>query len=288
MSTDFKAVADLTPAAEVKRKTQVELDLVLDALQSEYGYDFSRYSKESLLRRLEDLRSLFQFNHLSQIIPLILWDGSVRDLVMSRLTVGVTEIFRDSDFYISLRDRVLPRLSTFPYCKIWHAGCSTGEEVYSTAMVLRDQSLLENTIVYGTDINRSALETAKAGIYPAGVFDDAEMRSSAILTNSRLSDHYHGLYNFVRMDETFLPHLTFSHHDLVQEGVFGEMNIIFCRNVLIYFDRDLQGHVLKLFYDSLRPGGYLCLGKGESLHLSPVNDSFQVIDLEQRIYQKRH
>ncbi|WP_222937663.1 CheR family methyltransferase [Spartinivicinus ruber] len=196
-------------------------------------------------------------------------------------------MFRDADFFASFVNNVLPMLSTFPYIKLWHAGCATGEEVYSMAILLNEHNLFERSIIYGTDINNEALEQARLGIYSVKKIKKAEKNFEKISKEINLDNYFYTSYNHGKISDLLSQNITFSHHNLVQDGVFGEMNVIFCRNVFIYFDRELQNQVFSLFFNSLRYGGFLCLGKGESLHFSVLEDQFEVVDSKQRIYRKK-
>lgn len=265
---------------------QIELELLIEAINKLYGYDFSLYSSGSLKHSLQHMIKAYNICCISEIIPLILHNSKFFDDLLRALSVGVTEMFRDPGFFISFRNHVMPTLKTFPYVKIWHAGCSTGEEVYSMAILLKEQSFLDKAIIYGTDFNREALNTASDGIYPLNKLPAYEENYTAAGSKYSLSDYYHKQYGFAKFENTLKKGVTFSYHNLVSDGVFGEMNVIYCRNVLIYFNNDLQNRVIQLFTDSLRYGGFLCIGRYESLYSTPYQHIYELVDREQSIYRK--
>lgn len=264
-----------------------EIDVILSEVNKKYGYDFRHYSHDSLIRRLESFKQSQGLNRLIDMLPEILLNKNYFESFLSKMTIGVTEFFRDPEFFKSLYTNVIPILKSFPYLKIWHAGCSTGEEVYSMAIILKEHDLLERCIIYGTDINNIALDHAKNSIYSLDSLSKAQSNFIKIIEEGNLSKYYYNSYNRVKLDKSLCSKITFSHHNLTRDEKFGEMNIIFCRNVMIYFDKELQRHVLTLLSKSLRYGGYLCLGRGESLFNSIIDKEFEVIDLRQRIYRKK-
>ncbi len=264
----------------------LEVDLILKTLKDLHGYDFTHYSRDSLLRRLQDFVHANELQNIAEIIPLLLRTPKFLDEFLPRLSIGVTEMFRDPEFFLSIRERVLPNLTTYPYVKIWHAGCSTGEEVYSNAILLDEYGLLDRSVIYGTDFNNQALDQAVSGVYSLKALKDYQKSYRAAGGQGSLSEYYHDSYENGIMHENLKRNVTFSHHNLVQDGVFGEMTLILCRNVLIYFDLDLQNQVLKLLTDSLRPGGYLCLGRNESLNSRGSDTGYEIIDRTNKIYRK--
>lgn len=272
---------------EVRDVKTLEVELMLSAIKELHGYDFRDYTTDSLQRRLEDLRKEYNCSCVSEMIPRILWDESFFSCILNKMTIGVTRFFRDRNFFISVRDNVIPALTTFPYFKVWHAGCSTGEEVYSMAMLLDACGLLDKAIIYGTDINNTSLDIAATGIYPVQKFRERESAFKEVTGRGEPGQYYTAEYDYGKISSRLSKHITFSHHNLVQDKVFGEMNLISCRNVLIYFDQDLQNQVLALMNESLRPGGYLCLGSGESLYNTILQDDFEVVDLNQKIFRKK-
>jgi chemotaxis protein methyltransferase CheR len=196
-------------------------------------------------------------------------------------------MFRDPSFYQAIRHSVVPQLRELPYLKIWHAGCSTGEEVYSMAIVLKEEGLYDRTQIYATDMNEVVLRQAREGIFSISHLKQYTTNYQKAGGQESFSDYYSAHYDHVVMDKSLKKRILFSDHNLATDGVFGEMNLIMCRNVLIYFDRDLQNRVFKLFRDSLCDGGYLCLGSKESIRLSTHSHVFNDIVKEEKIYQKK-
>ncbi len=266
---------------------EIEIQLLLEAIYLKYGYDFRAYSKASLTRRVEHHVMMRSYPHVSALIHAILHDGNAFSALLSGLTINVTEMFRDPDFYRAFREKVVPVLKTYPFIKIWHAGCATGEEIYSMAILLMEEGLYERSQIYATDIDREVLEKARKGIFPLSElrkYTDNYQRAGG---KGSLADYYTAKYDNVIMDPRLKKNLIFADHDLATDQVFGEMQVIFCRNVLIYFNRTLQNRVLQLFYDSLDLGGTLCLGSKESLRFAECASAFDVVDADQRIYRKR-
>jgi chemotaxis protein methyltransferase CheR len=266
---------------------KIELDLLLDAIYRCHGYDFRHYARASVRRRARHILAKSGCKNLSELIPLILYDEQFATSAIYDFSITVTEMFRDPDFYRSVRQTVAPYLKTYPFIKIWVAGCATGEEVYSLAILLQEEGLYNRVKIFATDFNEDALKKAADGIYP---LKDVQLYTAnyqkAGGTNS-FSNYFHAEYNYAIMDQALKSNIIFSHHNLVTEGSFSEVQAIFCRNVFIYFDSSLQNWVLKTFINSLSRGGFLCLGTKESLEFSSVYDQFKVIDSGQRIYQRK-
>lgn len=264
----------------------IELQLLLEAIYLRYGYDFRSYSKASLRRRVDQHILLARYDHVGTLIHAILHKGEAFSALLSCLTINVTEMFRDPEFYKAFREKLVPVLKTHPFLKIWHAGCATGEEIYSMAILLKEEGLYDRSQIYATDIDKEVLEKARRGIFPVAElrkYTDNYQRAGG---RGSLSDYYTAKYDNVIMDPSLKKNIIFADHDLATDQVFGEMQVIFCRNVMIYFNRDLQNRVFRLFYDSLDMGGTLCLGSKESLRFAECADQFDVIDKAQRIYRK--
>jgi chemotaxis protein methyltransferase CheR len=266
---------------------QIEVSLLLEAIHLRYGYDFRDYARETLARRIAQFQLDASIPTISELTSRILRDpGSFYELV-GYFSLNVTALFREPFVYAALRRSVVPLLRTWPHVKLWDAGCATGEEVYSLAILLSEERLLERCTLYATDISASALETARAGIYS----NETILRGSTNYLESgargSLSDYYHARYNAAVMDVRLRNSVTFAPHNLAMDTSFGEMQVVVCRNVLIYFNRDLQDRVLELFWESLENGGFLCLGDKETLSCTAVADRFEVIDMNARIYKKR-
>jgi chemotaxis protein methyltransferase CheR len=270
--------------AEAER---IEIDLLLEGVRRRYGYDFQHYSYASLKRRLEHARQEARVARFSEMLDPLLHDEDFFDTFLKSLSVSVTEMFRDPPFYRAVREKAAPILRTYPFVKIWHAGCATGEEVYSMAILLHEEGLLSRARLYATDFNKHSLDAAKKGVYPARAMAAHAANYRAAGGKADFSAYFSAGYDLAKMKDFLRERVTFSYHNLVTDGVFGEMNLVCCRNVLIYFDKVLQDRALALFADSLRHGGFLCLGSKETLHFSAAEKQFETVDAKQRIYKKR-
>lgn len=265
---------------------RIEISLLLDGIFRRWGYDFTHYSYSSLKRRLDHARKEAGLTHFTEVLDLLLHDQSAFDGFLKHMSVTVTEMFRDPLFYQAVREQVIPVLKTFPFVKIWHAGCATGEEVYSMAILLREEGFLDRARIYATDFNNHSLDIAAKGIYPARHMEAYAANYLASGGKQDFGDYYSAGYGLAKIKDFLRERITFSYHNLVTDGVFGEMNLICCRNVLIYFDKVLQDRVLALCNDSLRHGGFLCLGTKETLNFSGVKQLFDPLAGRQRIYKK--
>ena len=264
---------------------EIEIDLLLEALYRRYGYDFRQYAKASVKRRLQHYLAKTKLQTISSLIPQLIHDETSFQSLFFDLSITVTEMFRDPHFYRALREKVFPYLETFPFIKIWHAGCATGEEVYSLAILLKEESLYERTRIYATDFNDSALDKAKARIYPLDRLKKYSANYHKAGSKRSLSDYYLAHYQSVIMDTSLTDNIIFANHNLVTDGVFGEMHLILCRNVLIYFNQELQNRVLSVFRDSLCHNGFLCLGTKETINFSDVRKDFTAFQPAERIFQ---
>ncbi len=265
----------------------LELNLLLEAIFQRYHYDFRGYAKASLKRRLRQARQRFHCRNLSELQALVLHDETILPELLSYLTVQVSELFRDPSYFRAIRNEVIPHLRTYPFLKVWVAGCATGEEAWSLAILFREEGLENRTMIYGTDINPDALNKANAGVYDLSrmpLFSQNHQKSGG---KSSLSDYYTAAYGAAVFDKTLRRQLVFSDHSLVSDAVFAEVQLVSCRNVLIYFDRDQQDRAIGLFKDSLIRKGFLGLGAKESLRFSAHSDAFTDFVREERIYQKR-
>jgi len=266
---------------------EVEITLLLEALHLRYGYDFRSYARETVVRRIDQCCTDLGFANISELIGRLLRDQSVFYRVIGYFSVNVTALFRDPPFYTALRNRVLPLLRTWPHFKVWDAGCATGEELYSLAILLVEGGLATRARIYATDISAAALETARAGIYPLETLGEGSRNYFASDGQYSLSNYFLANREAGIMDSRLRQNITFARHNLAMDASFGEMQMIVCRNVLIYFNRDLQEKVLEMFWESLDNGGYLCLGSHESIAFTPVEKRFEVVDAQARIYRKR-
>lgn len=262
-----------------------EVDLLLNDLYELHGYDFTHYSRASLKRRINRLWALDKFPSFAELRYRVKSDTDYIKRFVEELTVNVTEMFRDPQFYKTLRTEVLPTLSAKPFIRIWHAGCSTGEEVFSMAILLREARLLHKSLLYATDLNPEVLETARKGIFalaPMKQYSENYILSGG---TADFSSYYTAQYSRVKFREELAEKMVFSTHNLVSDGSFNEFDLILCRNVLIYFDKALQERVLMLFDESLGPLSYLALGAKETLKFSTIQSKFKQVDSE-KIWRK--
>jgi chemotaxis protein methyltransferase CheR len=265
----------------------IELRLLLDSIFRQYHYDFRGYSMASLKRRLALGRERFGCDTFSQLQDCVLHNPTVLPKLLSYLTVQVSELFRDPAYFRALREMVVPHLKTYPSLKVWVAGCSAGEEVYSLAILFREEGLESRTLIYGTDIEPVALKKAESGVYELDripLFTENHRRSGG---KSSLSDYYTAGYGAAVFDKSLRRQVVFSDHSLVSDAVFAEVHLVSCRNVLIYFDRELQDRAIGLFKDSVTRKGFLGLGAKENLRFSRYADAFAEFAYDERIYQKR-
>jgi len=260
---------------------------LIDAIFRHYHYDFRRYALSSLKRRLGAAMSRFRCHSIAQLRDRVIGDAGAFQSLLDYLTVQVSDMFRDPTYFRALREQVVPRLRTYPSLKLWVAGCSTGEEVYSLAILLDEEGLLERSRIYATDINARALARAEAGVYElerlAG-FTENHQRSGARVS---LSEYYSAAYGRAVFDRRLRHHVVFSDHSLATDSVFAEVELVSCRNVLIYFQRELQDRAIGLFADALSTGGYLGLGAKETLRFSAHAARFAEVSADERIYQLR-
>lgn len=264
----------------------IELDLLLQAVYLRYGYDFRNYSKAHLKRRINQRLKMSELNTISELQNKVLWNKDFYHVFLQDLSINVTEMFRDPEFYLAFRKKVISDLKTYAYIKVWHAGCATGEEVYSLAIMLKEENLLSRAQIYATDINKNVLETARQGIYSKKEMELYSRNYLAAGGKGCLSDYYTSKYGSVLFDKSLSKNIVFADHNLVTDGVFAEVNLIFCRNVLIYFDKFLQNKVLHLFSNSLARRGFLCLGTKESLAFTDLENNFETVDKSLKIYRK--
>ncbi len=265
----------------------IELQLLIDAIFLKYHYDFRGYAGASLKRRLASAMTRFECASLSQLQDRVLHEPTVFPALLDYLTVQVSEMFRDPLYFLALRRQVVPLLRTYPSLKVWVAGCSTGEEAYSLAILLREEGMLERTLIYATDINPQALKQAEAGVYAidriAG-FTENHSRSGA---TTSLSAYYTAAYDRAVFDKSLRAQIVFSDHSLATDSVFAEMHFVSCRNVLIYFTRELQDRAVALFRDALCRRGFLGIGAKETLRFTQHADAFDAVVPTERIYRKK-
>ena len=266
--------------------TDNDVELLLDDMMQLYGYDFTEYSKASFKRRLQRLLIIGKFSSFAALRYRIQTDKDYFNHAVTEITVNVTEMFRDPAFYKTLREKVIPVLATHPFIRIWHAGCATGEEVYSMAIVLKEANLLERSLLYGTDINPLVLDKARKGIFPVSQMQQFSRNYLNAGGLNDFSSYYTANYNLAKFNDVFQKKLIFSTHNLVSDSSFNEFQLILCRNVLIYFDKNLQGKVLELFDKSLDMLGFLALGSKETLSFTSVANKFKQVEGKEKIWRK--
>ena len=265
---------------------KIQIDMLLNGIRSRYGYDFTHYSRASLKRRLERMLAQTGLTYFTELLDRLLHDEKCFDDFLKIMSINVTEMFRNPMFYRAIREQVVPVLKTYPFVKIWHAGCATGEEAYSMSLLLHEEGFLDRARIYATDFNKHSLDTAANGVYSARHIAAYSTNYREAGCKSDFSNYYNEGYELAKLKDFLKERITFSYHNLVTDGVFGEMNLVCCRNVLIYFDKTLQDQVLSKFAESLRHGGFLCLGNRESLNFTAVKALFEPVDKMQRIYRK--
>ena len=251
------------------------------------GYDFSDYSMPSLHRRFQRYIDLNKISDFKQLLQDLINDSAMVNNLIEEVTVNVTEMFRDPSFFAAIRSELVPQLNKLPLIKIWHAGCSTGEEVYSMAILLKEHDLFDKSIIYATDINQTVLDIAKSGKYNIESFKENEINYRESEGTKKLSDYYTVLNGEVLMNDDLKTKIIFSTHNLVSDSAFNQFDLIVCRNVLIYFNKSLQDNVLQMFYSSLTENGILAIGSKETLMFSPIEKFMQVINAKWKIWKKK-
>jgi chemotaxis protein methyltransferase CheR len=262
-----------------------EVEILLNDLLEIYGYDFTNYSKASIKRRINRLFSLDKFPSFAEFRYHLKTDSSYIKRFVEQITVNVTEMFRDPTFYQALREQVLPNLGTYPFIRIWLAGCSTGEEAYSISILLQEAGLFHKSLIYATDLNPDVLDKASKGIFPLSQMKQYSENYILAGGSKDFSTYYSANYNLAKFDEGLKSKIIFSTHNLVSDHSFNEFQLILCRNVLIYFDKDLQNNVFNLFDQSLENLGFLALGTKETLRFSSISKGFKQLNSE-KIWRK--
>lgn len=269
-----------------KDDSNLEVRELLDSIRAVYGYDFTDYAEASITRRIRHFMSQNKIGSVRDLGENLMRYDALFERFLQEITVNVTEMFRDPAFYRCLRDKVVGRLATYPFLKIWIAGCATGEEVYSMAILLREEGLLERSVIYATDINQRALQKAKEGIFPVDVMKTYSTNYIKAGGKTAFSDYYIAKYDSILLDKGLRRNIVFSVHDLAVDKSFNEFQIILCRNVLIYFNQSLQNKVINLFYESLCPFGFLGVGNKESLLFSDKKNHFSAVNRKERLFMK--
>jgi chemotaxis protein methyltransferase CheR len=265
---------------------RIEIELLLEAVYRHYGFDFRAYAYSSLRRRVWKRIHAEGLGTVSALQDRVLHDAEVMERLLDDLSVTVTAMYRDPGFYRTFREQVVPVLRTYPFIRIWHAGCSTGEEVYSMAILLQEEDLYDRARVYATDMNEAVLRRARDGIFPLDrmqEYTDNYMRAGG---RRSFSEYYTAGYGGALFDASLKRNVVFAQHNLVTDRSFSEFNVVLCRNVLIYFDKTLQSRVHGLFYDSLTMFGILALGSKESLRFSKYEGSYEPLVAGEKIYRK--
>lgn len=273
----------VTYDAELER---LEIELLLEGVFRHYGFDFRAYAYASIRRRLWKRVDSEGLSSISELQALVLHDAPAMERLLLDLSISVTSMFRDPGFYRAFRETVVPMLRTYPFIRIWHAGCSTGEEVYSTAIVLEEAGLLERARIYATDINDAVLQQARDGIFPLTRMQEYTENYIRAGGTRSFSEYYTAKYDGALFSPSLIRNVVFSQHNLVTDRSFSEFNVIFCRNVLIYFDRSLQNKVHALFYESLAMFGILALGSKETLRFSQYEPCYEKLDAGEKLYRK--
>jgi chemotaxis protein methyltransferase CheR len=265
---------------------RVEIELLLEGIFRHYGFDFRSYAYASLRRRVWKRIEAEGLPTVSALQERVLHDPEMMNQLLLDLSINVTAMFRDPSFYAALRTKVIPLLRTYPFIRVWHAGCSTGEEVYSMAILLTEEGLYERARIYATDINEVVLQRAKSGIFPLNRMQEYTENYIKAGGTRSFSEYYTAMYDGALFSPALLKNVVFSQHNLVTDRSFAEFNLILCRNVLIYFDKALQERVHGLFYESLATFGVLCLGSKESLKFSKYEDCYEAVSAADKIYRK--
>ncbi len=262
-----------------------QLEWLINDVYEYHGYDFSGYSRASLKRRVDRIYKLDGFENFGEFLLSVRSDENYFKHLIEEVTVNVTEMFRDPSFYTVLREEIVPQLATKPFIRIWHAGCASGEEVYSMAIILKEAGLLHKSLLYATDLNPSVLNSARKGMFSLRMMKQYSENYLASGGKQDFSDYYTANYGLAKFDSAFSERMVFSQHNLVSDGSFNEFDLILCRNVLIYFDKELQDRVLNLFDQSLSMLGHLALGTKETIRFSTVQKKYEQLRKE-KIWKK--
>jgi len=278
------AIDDLARASDDLER--IEVQVLLEAIYQHYGFDFRGYALGSLKRRLWRRAYAEKVETMSALQDRVLHDPAVMERLLLDLSINVTSMFRDPTFFGALREKVVPLLRTYPYVRIWNAGCSTGEETFSLAILLREEGLYERTRIYATDINEKVLEHARNGAFPIEkmrLYTENYIRAGG---TESFSSYYTSDGGTARFNSDLLDQVVFAQHNLVSDAPFNEFNMIVCRNVMIYFGKTLQDRVHELFYESLDPFGILAMGHKESIKFTRYEDRYEAVDLPEKLYRK--
>lgn len=263
-----------------------EVKLLLETIFEKYSYDFRGYAMTSVRRRVLSAMSKFDIQTVTRLQERVLHDDGFFFELLQYLTVPTSEMFRDPTYFLAVREKVVPILKTYPSIKLWIAGCSTGEEVYSFAILFKEENILDRSMIYATDINPASLKKAEQGILPLDKVKDFTLNYQKAGGKASLSDYYTADYGSILMDKNLRKNVVFADHSLATDQVFSEVQMVSCRNVLIYFEKELQDRALNLFWGSLPRKGFLGLGSKESIRFSGLNNNFTEFSKDERIYQR--
>ena len=284
--TDIAAAAEAPVNGYSPDLERIEIQLLLEGIYRHYGFDFRAYAYASLRRRIWKRIDSDGLKTISALQDRVLHDPAMMERLLLDLSINVTAMFRDPGFYVAFRRDVVPALRTYPFIRIWHAGCSTGEEAYSMAILLEEEDLYDRARIYATDINEVVIRKAKEGIFPLDRMQEYTQNYLRAGGTRSFSEYYTAMYDGALFAPRLMRNIVFSQHNLVTDRSFAECNVILCRNVLIYFDRTLQQRVHKLFHESLPMYGYLGLGSKESLRFTGFEDNYEAVDRREKIYRK--
>lgn len=265
----------------------IELDLLLEGVMRRYGLDFRGYARSSLRRRVWNMVHAQKRGSISALQAAVLHEPRMMDELLQHLSVNTTTMFRDPSFFVAFREKVVPHLFSSPFVRIWHAGCSTGEEVYSLAILLMEAGLYERSRIYATDMNAAVVERAKSGIFPLEHMREYTANYLRAGGRAVFSDYYTANYDHAIFKASLRKNIVFAQHNLVSDGTFNEFNVVLCRNVLIYFGTQLQERVHRLLHQSLRRFGILALGRGETLRHTVLENDYDEVDPQERLYRRR-
>ncbi len=271
---------------DIQNSQDIEIRLLLETIRLKSGYDFRDYAKDSLKRRILRRLTLSGLKSISAMQHLLLYDDHFLNLLLRDFSITVTQMFRDPPFFRLLKKKIYPLLAELPFIKIWHAGCATGEEVYSMAILLKEYGLYDRVQIYATDFNMEAIKAAKKGIYTLERIREYTCAYQEAGGQHSFSEYYSAFYDMAIMKKQLKENIVFADHNLVTDHSFGEMDLVMCRNVMIYFSRKLQSRVLSLFLESLKPGGFLCLGNKETIRFLMHAGQFEVFEKKEKIFRR--
>lgn len=271
---------------QLNKQTNLEIDLLLEAIYRLSGYDFRQYNRSSISRRIFNRMRINSIPTISRVQEKVIHDQAFLEQLLNDFSINVTEMFRNPSFFKAFREKVIPTLREYQEIRIWHAGCATGEEVYSMAILLQEEGLIDKAVIYATDMNEQVLEKAKKGIFPIHKMQAYTKNYMLAGGAHAFSEYYKTDYQYAYFHSTLLKNIIFAQHNLVTDQSFNEFHVILCRNVLIYFSPQLQSQVHRLFYESLSDKGFLCLGDKETLRFEEVTSNYREFIGNERIYQK--